>query len=576
MALAETPEANISMDGLLAALRTAAGARNVLTSERETKRYRRSFRGATGDAAAVVRPGTLLQMWRVLEACVAHDVIVIMQASNTSLTNGATPDVEGYDRPVVIVSTLRLDSLQLLDGGRQVVSFPGGTLYKLEQLLRPLGREPHSVIGSSCIGASIVGGVCNNSGGSLVRRGPAYTELSLFAQVDRDGRLHLVNHLGIELGSTPEEILTRLQVGRYTQADVARDTGLASDGRYAERVRDVDAPTPARFNADPAGFHDASGSAGKLAVFAVRLDTFPADAEEIVYYIGTHDPAVLTTLRRRLLGRMKNLPIAGEYMHRDMFDACHRYGKDTLILLHYFGTDVMPKVFALKATIDGYLDAVPFLPKRFSERIAQGLSRLWPEMLPKRLLEYRDRFPHHLMLKLAPDSVADAEAILAELFESAEGEYFRCTPDEGKRAFLHRFAAGGAVARLAIMNKRTVEGILPLDIALPRNDTDWFEDLPPELSDQFEAKLYCAHFLCHVFHQEYAVKKGVDMVALKEKMLARLSARGAEYPAEHNVGHLYHAKPAQLAFYQSLDPTNSFNPGIGKSSKLRNYGLANS
>ncbi|MFC3217356.1 hypothetical protein [Comamonas sp. JC664] len=49
---------------------------------------------------------------------------------------------------------------------------PGPTLDKLEQVLAPLGREPHSVIGSSCIGASVLGGICNNSGGSLVRRGP--------------------------------------------------------------------------------------------------------------------------------------------------------------------------------------------------------------------------------------------------------------------------------------------------------------------------------------------------------------------------------------------------------------------
>jgi D-lactate dehydrogenase len=417
--------------------------------------------------------------------------------------------------------------------------------------------------------------VCNNSGGALVRRGPAYTELSLFAQLDGDGQLKLVNHLGIELGSTPEEILTRLQAGDYTPADIERDSGLASDSRYAERIRDVDAPSPARFNADPSRFHDASGSAGKLAVFAVRLDTFPADAGEVVYYIGTNDPAVLTTLRRQLLGRMKSLPIAGEYMHRGMFDACRRYGKDTFMLIHYFGTDVMPRFFALKALLDGYFEAVPFLPKRFVDRVVQGLSRLWPEMLPRRMLDYRDRFEHHLMLKVAPDSITEAEAILDELFATSEGEYFRCTDDEGKRAFLHRFAAGGAVARLAIVNDRQVEGILPLDVALRRNDMDWFEALPPEIEDCLEAKLYCAHFLCHVFHQEYAVKKGVDMAALKDRMLARLAARGAEYPAEHNVGHLYEAKPAQVAFYRSLDPANAFNPGIGKTSSRRNWALAN-
>ena len=568
-----TPRADTA--ALLAALRDAAGPHNVLSGPRQTRRYRRSFRGAEGDAVAVVRPTTLLELWRALEACVALDAVVIMQAANTGLTNGSTPDGADYDRPVVVINTLKMDAIQLLDGGRQIVSFPGGTLYRLEQLLKPLGREPHSVIGSSCVGASIVGGVCNNSGGSLIRRGPAYTELSLFAQLGDDGKLRLVNHLGIRLGTTPEEILTRLQNGDYSPADIEHETGLASDSRYAETIREIDEPSAARFNADPSRFHEAAGSAGKLAVFAVRLDTFPADKDETVFYIGSNDPAVLTTLRRRLLGRMKTLPIAGEYMHRDMFDACRTYGKDTFMLIHYLGSDVMPKFFALKGRLDSYFDTISFLPKHLVDRVVQGLTRLWPEMLPKRLLDYRDRFEHHLMLKVAGDGVREAETILRELFETAEGEYFRCTPDEGQRAFLHRFAAGGAVARYAIINDREVEGILPLDVALRRNDQDWFEQLPPDLDRQFAAKLYCAHFLCHVFHQEYAVKKGVDIAALKERLLERLDQRGAEYPAEHNVGHLYKAKPAQVAFHQSLDPTNAFNPGIGKTSKLRNWGLAN-
>jgi FAD/FMN-containing dehydrogenase len=43
----------------------------------------------------------------------------------------------------------------------------------LERALKPIGREPHSVFGSTCIGASVVGGICNNSEGTLIRRGPA-------------------------------------------------------------------------------------------------------------------------------------------------------------------------------------------------------------------------------------------------------------------------------------------------------------------------------------------------------------------------------------------------------------------
>ena len=47
--------------------------------------------------------------------------------------------------------------------------------------------------------------------------------------------------------------------------------------------------------------------------------------------------------------------------------------------------------------------------------------------------------------------------------------------------------------------------------------------------------------------------------------------RGAEYPAEHNVGHLYFAKQALRDHYKALDPSNSFNPGIGHTSKCSHW-----
>ena len=45
----------------------------------------------------------------------------------------------------------------------------------------------------------------------------------------------------------------------------------------------------------------------------------------------------------------------------------------------------------------------------------------------------------------------------------------------------------------------------------------------------------------------------------------------AKYPAEHNVGHLYKADKHLEKFYKDLDPTNTFNSGIGKTSKNKNY-----
>ena len=84
--------------------------------------------------------------------------------------------------------------------------------------------------------------------------------------------------------------------------------------------------------------------------------------------------------------------------------------------------------------------------------------------------------------------------------------------------------------------------------------------MPPDWADQVAATLSAGHFLCHVFHLDYVLKKGADPAAFQKAML---DAEGAEYPAEHNVGHLYHAKPQLAAFYEGLDPLARFNPGIG-------------
>ena len=198
---------------LIAELGRIVGPGHVLTAERDTRGYTRGFRYGSGPVAAVVRPGSLVEQWRVLNAAIAAGRIVIFQAANTGLTGGSTPWGDDYDREIVLVSLRRLTGVHLIDGGRQVVCLPGATLDALEKALRPLGREPHSVIGSSCIGASVLGGVCNNSGGALIHRGPAYTEMSLYAEVRADGSVALVNHLGLPLGNDPEEILARVERG---------------------------------------------------------------------------------------------------------------------------------------------------------------------------------------------------------------------------------------------------------------------------------------------------------------------------------------------------------------------------
>lgn len=552
---------------LLASLAAAVGKRHVLTSPRATARFRKGYRTGEGPAIAVVRPGSLVELWRAAQACVAADVSIIMQASNTGLTGGSTPDGADYPGGLVIISTTRLDALKVIRGGEQVLCLPGTTLYGLEQALRPFGREPHSVIGSSCLGASVVGGVCNNSGGSLIRRGPAYTQLALYAQVEPDGSLTLHNHLGIDLGDEPETMLSRLDREQYTAADIdPADDRWAHDHSYAAHVRDIDSDAPARFNADPRCLFEAAGSAGKLIVFAVRLDTFAREDETTTFYIGTSEPNRLTDLRRTMLRDFDTLPIAGEYMHEVAFDVADRYGRDMFFAIERLGTDRLPALFAAKSRFDGVLGS------GLSDRLMQWAGRFIPDHLPPRIREYRRRFAHHLILKVPREQVAAARVLLAMLFPGGEiADHFECTPTEAAKAFLHRFVAAGAAVRYRAVHRDEVEDIVALDVALPRNTREWQETLPPELAAQTIHALYYGHFFCQVFHQDYIVRKGTDPLAFEHALWALLDARGAQYPAEHNVGHLYIAKPSLAQFYRSIDPRNQLNPGIGHTSRERDW-----
>ncbi|AWL29494.1 D-lactate dehydrogenase [Acinetobacter defluvii] len=544
------------------------GQQHVLTSDNDTRLYRQGRRYGSGQVLAVVVPGTLLEQWQVLQATVNADCIVIMQAANTGLTGGSTPFGDDYDRPVVLISTRRLVGIQVINEGKQVICLPGATLDKLEKDLAPFNREPHSVIGSSCIGASVLGGVCNNSGGALVRRGPAYTELALYARVNDSGELELVNHLGVNLGETPEQILTALENKNYQSNDIINDSSCcASDQRYSYDVKQVDENTPARFNADPSRLFEASGSAGKVCVFAVRLDTFEKIPSQ-VFYVGTNSQDDLTEIRRFLLKDLPHLPIAGEYIHRVAYDIGAEYGKDSFMFIEKFGTAKVPAAFAMKDKVDGYLEKVGL--RGLSDKVLQIVTKILPNHLPKRMNEFRDLYEHHLMIRIENQDVDHVEQYLKTYFsDKSSGNYFHCTEEEGRKAFLHRFAVAGAAIRYRDTHRSEVEDIVALDIALRRNDREWAETLPKAMDEKIIHKLYYGHFLCHVFHQDYIVQKGVDPLAMEHEMWHLLDDRGAEYPAEHNVGHLYVAKPALKNHYQKLDPTNRFNVGIGQTSKLK-------
>ena len=552
-------------------LKNIVDKRYIITNSLRKQPFTKGWRYGRGEAVAVVKPGTLLEIWKVLQVCVEEEIIIIMQAANTGLTGGSTPYGDDYDRQVLIINTMRIKDIHIINEGKQIVGLTGSTLYELEKILKPYGREPHSIIGSTSIGASIVGGVCNNSGGSLVQRGPAYTELALYAKINQEGKLELINELDIDLGSTPEEIFNNLQNKKYNPSDIKQTNKLASDDKYSKIVREINKKTPARFNSDPRLLYGASGSAGKLAVFAVRLDTYLSPLKTKVFYLGSNNPDVFWKIRREILSKFRTLPTLGDYLHRDCYDAAKKYSKDTFLVIEKLGTKFLPTLFELKRTVDIIATKLKFLPNNFSDRMMQFLSNFWPNHLPKNMEKFRDLYEHHWVIEMSDDGIEEARKYFNEFFKKNEGDYFICNDYEARKASLHRFVSASAIGRYHILNSKNHGEMMSLDIAFPRNEKNWFEKLPKEVDEMLEMKLYYGHLFCHVLHQNYIVKKGIDGEKLKEKLLKIYDNRGAEYPAEHNVGHEYFAKPVLSNFYKKLDPKNAFNPGIGKTSKLKNW-----
>ena len=550
-------------------LKSVVGHKGVLSSKSKTAYYRSGFRSGFGGSVGVVFPKSLIELWETLKVCIDANCAIIMQATKTGLTEGSSPSGFDYDREVVIINITRIKKIILLDGGKQVIAFPGSTLHELEGELSSIKRAPHSVIGSTTIGATIVGGIANNAGGALCKRGSSYTELSLYARVNEEGNLELINHLGIEnLGETPEEIFENLEKGSFSKEDIQGMDKAASDREYQNRIRNIDAEIPNRYNADPNRLYEVSGSAGKVVAFAVRVDTYPMPKEKKVFYLGTNNPNDFSKLRKDILKNFSELPEMCEYMNREIFDTAKKYGKDVFLSIKHIGTKRLPKLYAIKSNMEYYLNKIPLVPKFLPDQILYYLSRLFPEHLPKRLIDYRNQYEHYLILDMSDEGIKEARKYLEKEWSSLDGVgFFECNEDEQKSALMHRFAAAGAAIRYQTIHQRKTEEVLALDIALLGNDTEWMEKIPDEIKEDLDLSLYYGHFMCHVFHHDYILKKGTNIKDVKENLLKRLDQKSAKYPAEHNVGHMYKADETLQKHYRELDPTNTFNPGIGFTDK---------
>lgn len=69
---------------------------------------------------------------------------------------------------------------------------------------------------------------------------------------------------------------------------------------------------------------------------------------------------------------------------------------------------MVTEVFALKAKVDRLAKKWLFLPSHLSDKLMQAFSNVLPQHLPQKLLQYREQYEHHLIVKMGGDGVQEA------------------------------------------------------------------------------------------------------------------------------------------------------------------------
>jgi FAD/FMN-containing dehydrogenase len=176
------------MDDLVGELVGLLGQANVLVSQQDQAPFLTDWLGKyRGAARAVVRPGSTEEVAAVMRLCARHEVPVVPQGGNTSMSGGATPDASG---DAIALSLIRLNSIRNIDiVGNTITVDAGVVLSKVQQAAQQAGRFFPLSLGAE--GSCTIGGnLAANAGGVAVLRYGTMRELTLGLEVVlADGRI---------------------------------------------------------------------------------------------------------------------------------------------------------------------------------------------------------------------------------------------------------------------------------------------------------------------------------------------------------------------------------------------------
>jgi D-lactate dehydrogenase len=593
-------------------LRGIVGAENVLDgtssppSSSALQRYTKGARLGSGTALFVVTPRRLVEVVDCVQAIVDAGCVVLPQGQNTGLTGGSVPHSQDTTRPTVVLSTIHLNRIFPIDNGKRVVCLAGAGLAQLQEFLSEHfpDRESHSTLGSTFLNPTTAAGVAFGSGGTQLRKGPAYTERALYLKVTtnkwKENVVEVVNTLGVEGivdRDLPKERVRKMDGAPYILDTWSRwiyEQGLR-DMKYSDESKHGTAPahdvtyrdrvcrctdTVSRFNADTRG-PDPNRSEGKVVILATVHDTFEKPKRTRTLWVAMDSLDTALELRRRVcLDNPHDLPVSAEYLNQDSYDVIDQSSRLMTWSIRWLGpsSPLVRKLWNVKL----YVEALPLRgADGIVDRFLYFVNPFVPSALPRAVRGSVERgLCHHVALKVGDFGDGEMDRVLGRLeaFAAQNGsdrvQVHDCS-DQDAALTAFRFVAAPAFRTWCIGKGQ--QGI-SVDYALPLNrgqEPNLSDGGTPEQGGEVATplkRMRYSHFGCNVVHEDLAYPPGVDVHKAKHHLKAIVESQcKGRLPAEHGHGTEYVAPRETQERWKRMDPLNVLNPGIGGMSPKYRY-----
>lgn len=501
----------------------------------------------------------------VLKACAAAGVAIIPQGANTGLTGGSVPRDTLCDRPSVVINMRRLKSVIPIGDGDKVLCMAGAGILDLKNDLEKIGRESHVILGSTFLNPSVGAGLAFGSGGTQIQKGPVYTERALYLKVDSEGKVHLVDDLGIK-AKDHKELFAKIGSGKLTAEDMVATERSASYPGYRQHVCELDHEV-SRCNADTTG-PECVRSEGKVLILASIHDTYPMPQQTKTMWVACKDFSVAQQLKKAVyLAKPNCLPSCIEYMDRDTCDIVDQAGRGMITTINKLGMGYLGTLWNLKLSIESL--PLPLCPT-ICDLFLYYTNSILPRSLHQPIHTLTQQYDHHLLVEMGEygggelqDMMQRFEAHVKSLPEGSIA-WHDCNPEEANSAKYFRFVTAAAFKTYCIGKGL---GGLSLDYSLPKNETG----VPPVTYAEPVIRMRYSHFGCNVVHEDIAFKAGVDPIKAKYDIKHTIEGMKGKLPAEHGHGTEYAAPTDVQERWKTIDPSNTMNPGVGGLPYTKHY-----